>query len=226
VKPSPSLEKRTKSLLESALSASEFFDNQMEVEDTPQATGGHSLLHVSIELCRFLAVISAGMPNVGEDDSMELREQRSIDLMRKQGLVRLKVAREKLTPFLNIKMVCSLLPNYIVPLFALFRMCDTVCTVYGWGKRKKTKKVSGVMAEFAHELNGLLHDMLKCIQKCPESSFDITLNDQELRIVGEDEFLSTKRIVHRDQNLTRLRIEPILQEMDEMLDEFDVTIES
>jgi hypothetical protein len=226
VNASVSLGKRTKSLLEAALGASEFFCKHMKVEDTPQAAGCRALLYVSIELCRILAVVTSGMPNFGED-SLEQREQRSVDLMRKQGLVQLKLAREILLPLLSIKMVCSLLPNYIVPIFALFRMCDTVCTMYGWGKRKKTKKVSVAMADFALELNGLLQEMLKSIQKCPKSetepSFDVTLNNNELQVINDDEISSFKHILTRDQYLTRLRIEPILQEMDEMLDEFEHT---
>jgi N-terminal acetyltransferase B complex non-catalytic subunit len=224
VKPSSSLEKRTKSLLDSVLTASEFFDRHMETDKTATAASYLSLLHTILCLCRFLSIVNAGMPLAG-DDSLEQREQQATDLMRKQGLLYLKQARENLNLTSDVKTVGSMLPNYIVPIFALFRMCSNVCTVYGWGKRKqKTKIVSAAMAEFALELNGLIQGMLTCIKMLPhsetESTFEYVLSEQELSCLDADGFAATKRLLNRAQYRTRIRMEPVLQEMDEELDEF------
>ena len=223
VKPSPVLEKRTQSLLNSILEASEFFHNGREDGDSNYVIGCRELLHVFLSLCRVLAVVNAGMPKMDED-SMEQREQESIKIIQDQVLMRLKIARENFSSVsTGPKTVGSALPNYILPIFAVFRMCSTVCTAYGWGIRK-TKKLSVAMAEVSEEFKGLLKDdMIACLRNLPtsetESSLEYSLNETESNVLGEDVVKSTKILLNQAQYRTRMRIEPILEQMLSILEE-------
>jgi hypothetical protein len=222
VKPTESLVKRASSLLDSVLGASEFVDNQMEFE--PENCGCQPLLHVILELHRVLAVVVAGIPTQTGEDSLEQREKQAAEILQKRALVKLKEAREKLSSTWCVKRVCSLLASYVVPLFSVFRMCSTACTTYGWGTRKQSKKVSAAMADFAIELNELVQEMMNGIKELPSSEtdtmFDPEIADEDLNIIGMDTVQITKAIVRQGQYKTRMRVEPVLQEMDEFLDEF------
>jgi N-terminal acetyltransferase B complex non-catalytic subunit len=226
VKSSPALERRTQSLLSCVLTASEMVDHQMVIRnDTVRAS--QKLLRAFLDLCRLLAVINAGMPRMDED-SMEQRENRAADMLSNHAIITLKQAREELVASTSIKIVCALLPSSIVPMFAVFRMCSDVCTAYGWGKRKlKTKKVAGALAEYAREFNLLLQDMINCVKKLPKSDSEPTMNfdlsEKERSVLDESDVRLTAAILTVAQHRTRIRIEPILQEMDEYLEEFDVT---
>ncbi len=228
VKSSAGLARRTQSLLSCVLAASEIIDHQMALS-TPADHACQSLLRAFLDLCRLLAIINAGMPSMDED-SMEQRESRATDLLRNHCINNVKHAREQLASSFSVKIVCALLPSYIVPLFAVFRMCSDVCAAYGWGKRKrKTKQVAGAMAEYAGEFNLLLQEMMNCIKVLPASDSEPTvtfsLTEKELGVLNESDVHITTAILNIAQYRTRIRIEPILQEMDEFLEEFDVTLE-
>jgi len=222
VKPSTVLEKRTQSLLDSVLEASEFFDNEIENCDTNYEIVCRDLLHIFLNLCRVLAVVNSGMPNIDED-SMEQREHQSINIIEHQVLMRMKLARNYFSLMSNPKTVGSILPNYIVPIFAVFRMCSTVCTSYGWGKRK-TKKVSVALADFSEEFKGILKDnMMTGLRILPtsetESSLKYSLNEIETCVLDKDVVRATKMLLERAQYRTRMRMEPIFEEMISLLEE-------
>jgi N-terminal acetyltransferase B complex non-catalytic subunit len=226
-KPSECLKKRINSLLESVLSASEFFDTQVVFDDYENGAGCQAMLRTFLELCRVLAVIISGLPK-SEEDSMEHREQSATDMLQKHATAQIKLAHENLTGTWNIKTVCSMSASYLVPVFAVFRMCSTACTIYGWGKRKQTKKVSLAMAEFSQTLNELVQDMMACVKTLPESDtamIECPLKEEVAEIIGVEGLKKAKTIVTICQYRTRLRLEPVLQEMDEFLDEFDASKE-
>lgn len=157
VKSSEELEKRTNSLLDCVTAVAAF----MEERSLPDHAEG-TLLEATLELCRALAVVSAGLPSV-ETDSLEQREQRVCDLLQTGVLPKLKDATGSI---LSVKTVCSLLPNFTVPLFAVFRMCDNICNIYGWGKRKhKTKQCAKAMQEVAIEFQGLIANLLSILAR-------------------------------------------------------------
>ena len=150
------------------LSASEFVDNEMDFGELDAGIGSKDLIRTFLELCRVLAVVISGLPSSGED-SIELREQSSADMLQKHATLQIKAARQKLKETWNVKRVCSITPSYLVPVFSIFKMCSTACAAYGWGKRKQTKKVSLAMAEFAQSMNEMIQDMMVCIRALPES---------------------------------------------------------
>jgi hypothetical protein len=163
VKSSEELDKRTNSLLEGAQATADFVENH-ELAENELGVCCKALVHTTLELCRVLAIINAGHPKL-DNDSMEQREQHASDLLRNKALMQLKQAKEHMS-LKSVKVVCSLLPNYIVPLFALFRMCSTSCTLYGWSKRKRnTKRCAGAMADVAVEFKALIQELLKCVNR-------------------------------------------------------------
>lgn len=161
VKPTEQLDRRTKSLLDS-VSGLEAFMSQQPVSAT-NTDGSRALLTTALQLCRVLAVINAGMP-LANDDSLEDREQRAYDLLNTQALSQLKLAEEVLT--FSVKSTASLLPNFVVPLFAVFRMCANICDLYGWGKRKfKSKRPAEAVKEVAAIFSRLISKMLASLSR-------------------------------------------------------------
>ncbi len=74
VKPSMLLEKRTQSLLNSVLEASEAFGSEINKYDTDcKSNACREFLHVFLNLCRVLAVVNAGMPKTDEDSMENVR---------------------------------------------------------------------------------------------------------------------------------------------------------
>lgn len=223
VKPSDRLQKRTKSLMDAVLSASEL----LHTVHSPDSF--LSLFETTIALCRFLAVVNAGMPKVDEDDSLEQREERATAFMQSQCQVHLASARKRVQKIVNVKTVYTLVPNFLVPMFAVFRMATDVCAAYGWGKRKaKTKKCAGAVADFAAECNRLVQDLMKTVARLPSSessdyaSVDINMSDNELSLLDQDVLRSTMDMLEQSRYRKRMRLEPILQQMDEFLDEFNI----
>ena len=74
----------------------------------------------------------------------------------------------------------KLLPEIIVPMFAILEMVGKLFAIFGWGKRKRhTKPAAGALADAALEVQGLLSDLqeqmafapaqpdaTKCSQSC------------------------------------------------------------
>ncbi len=234
VKPSDVLQKRTSSLLESVRAASEFLDNNRSAASDAGsneifADGCYQLLQVFFDMCRVLSIINAGMPTTEDGkDSMEDREQRVVDMLNNDVTTKLKKVCNTLPAIDSPKMVGSLLPACILPIFAVFRMCSTACTAYGWGKRKTTKKASIAMAGFSKAFQEILEEkMIFCLRALPSSetdsaSFEFSIDEAELSLLDADVVNSTKALLHESQYRTRMRMEPILEEMIDYLDEFDV----
>ena len=231
VKTSEVLERRTKSLLNSVLAASDFLDKKT-LSDTDadfNISFIEELLHVFLGLCRALSIVNTGLPmtDIGED-SMEHRESRFVNEIQNSVISRFNKACEKLSTANGTKIVGSLLPSCLMPIFTVFRMCSTVCTAYGWGKRKTTKKASIAMAEFSKTFQVFLEDkMIGCLLSLPSSESDpfhlqYSLSDEESDVLDPDVVTRTISVLGQSQYRTRMRLEPILHEMIDYLDEFDM----
>jgi N-terminal acetyltransferase B complex non-catalytic subunit len=224
VKPSEQLMNRTQDLLDAVLSASESrYDNELP-------DGIHRSLSQTIySLCRFLAVVNAGMPMVDDEESMGAREERASEMMKEHCQIHLTAARKQVDKITDLNVVYYLMPSFIVPMFAIFRMSASICEAYGWGKRKaKTKKCAAAMVGFAAEFGQLIQGLMKCLNALPscmptDVSSNVDLTEDETSILDPTILLSTVRNVQESRYRKRLRIEPVLHEMDEYLDEFNVT---
>jgi N-terminal acetyltransferase B complex non-catalytic subunit len=163
VKSSDELEKRTSSLLDCAMACTEFVDKHTLAEGSAGECC-KALIRATMDLCRALAVVSAGLPTL-ENDSMEEREKLAVELLQSQVTNQLKQAKEHLAVS-SVKDVCFLLPNYVVPLFALFRMCSNTLTLFGWGKRKRATKIcAGAMADVAFAFAGIVQQLQSCVER-------------------------------------------------------------
>ena len=236
VKPTAVLEKRTQSFLDSVLAASIFFEDDLHTipddndGDDNYEEGCREFLHVFLGLCHVLSIVITGLPKADNgDDSMEQREQLSVDVIENQVLVRFKKACHKVLPVTSPKTVGSLLPGYILPMFVVFRMCSTACTAYGWGKRKTTKKVSIAMAEFSKVFQLFLEkSVISCFNALPSSEFESSsleclFDDADLKVLDADVVVATKKMLNQAMYRTRMRMEPILEEMIDYLGEFDTS---
>lgn len=163
VKTSEELEKRTYSLLSSVEATATFLDNH-ELAEGSIGLGCKALGHATLDLCRVLARINAGLPKL-DNDTLEQREKHAFEMLQEKAVLHLKEARENLSAA-TVKDVCSILPNYIVPLFGIFKMCSNSCTIFGWGKRKRnTKRCAGALADVSIEFNGIIDQFMSSLKR-------------------------------------------------------------
>jgi hypothetical protein len=163
VKSSEELEKRTKSLLD-CIAAFDNFLEEHSLQDGAEGGCCKAVLEAALDLCHTLAVINSGLPSADTTDSMEQREQRACDLLETKAAPKLKQATSSIT--FSVKIVCSVLPNFIVPLYAVFRMCANSNDIYGWGKRKhKTKPCAKALQQVAIEFQGLIAKMISSLAR-------------------------------------------------------------
>ena len=166
VKNSDEVERRTRSLLKSVDVVTKF----VELSPLPDtchggAVGCKTLILAMLDLCKILALISTGLPNQSETDSLEQRELRATEYLQSVATPRLQKGHEELN-VTTVQQVCSILPNYIVPTFALFRMCSNVCTLFGWGQRKRyTKRCAGALADWSIEFTTIVKALLAPVER-------------------------------------------------------------
>jgi hypothetical protein len=234
VKPSIVLEMRTQSLLDSVMAAFEFLENDLCIisgNDTSNAfiKGCHEFFHVFLGLCRVLSIVNAGLPKLDNGvDSIEQREQRFVDTIQIHVMARFEEGCDRISSTISPKVVGSLLPSFVLPIFAVFRMCSNACTAYGWGKRKMTKKPSIAMAKFSKAFQVFLADkMIVSLRVLPSSetdssSLECSLSESDMAVLDPDVVDATRTLLDKCQYRTRMRMEPILEEMIYYLNEFDV----
>jgi len=153
------LTKRCSSLLLSIDSANE------DCGGSPSPPGYSQLLQVALSECRVLVAISSGLLSGGkslEKDTLESREDAATQLLGdvRDGLVSAKSELGSLGAA-SIHQISRMLPECIVPAFALFRMCAHVLDLYGWGRRKrKTKRCAGALADVSLAFASLVDKMM------------------------------------------------------------------
>ena len=164
--PSETLKKRCASLLASIDGARADFSGS-------SITGYSRLLQVVLDECRALVVVSSGLTNSGSSankDSLETREQIASALLgdASEGLkaAQIELSQSFGCPRTGVHRVSRLLPECIVPAYAVFQMCAEVLDLYGWGRRKrKTKRCAAALADVAIAFTSLLDDMVACLGK-------------------------------------------------------------
>ena len=135
-----------------------------------------------LKLARVLCVVATGTtdsmsdkkdaPEIG--DSLEERENIATkllqDVQQDIGMLRQTVLSTTCTPD-SFGRVCVLLPEAIIPIYALLQMIANQFSIFGWGKSKvRTKAVAGALAGAAQELQGLVMDMLGALNSIPNDA--------------------------------------------------------
>eukprot|EP00980_Cylindrotheca_fusiformis_P028038 scaffold22577_cov122-Cylindrotheca_fusiformis.AAC.17 len=223
VKASEDLEGRGQSLLRSLESTSSFISSSMIGDEY---LIGRNLLEASVDLCRAVAIVGVGLPRL-DNDSLEAREILSSDILLGEALSHLKKAGETLA-VASVKDVLLILPSYVVPLFSLFRILSNICTLFGWGRRRrKTKQCASAMAEFALQFDVLIQIMLSVVERLPSTGdahgATVPVSKEYLESVDAPLVTRTVNCIVEAQYRTRQRVEPIFQEMSEYLKSFDVS---
>lgn len=133
-----------------------------------------------LKLARVLCVVATGTTDSTSDkkdapetgDSLEERENIATKLLQdvQQDIGMLKQTVLSATPN-SFGRVCVLLPEDIVPIYALLQMIANQFSIFGWGKSKgRTKAVAGALAGAALELQGLVMDMLGALNSIPNDA--------------------------------------------------------
>jgi hypothetical protein len=156
-KPSPALEKRCRSLIRCSNAATK------DVDATLQPAGYPAFLKAMIEMCRAIVAVGAGIDANANPvhGSMEAREEAAVGHLQstcqflKESSVQLDLTGE-----LSVPNTSRLLPDCIIPVFAIFQMCAKTMDLFGWGRRKaKTKRCAGACADIAATLIDLTDSM-------------------------------------------------------------------
>lgn len=166
--PSDELQKRAKSLLEHVVKMQDVGGGDADLAAPMQ----DSFLSILTLQSRVLAVVSAGMEVESssslpppEGDSLESRETVAYAILEqvREGLM---AVHRGLLPWSSVSTACRMLPECLVPVLAVFRMCSNVLDLHGWGKRKcKTKKCAEVLASVALAYRHIVDDALKCLDR-------------------------------------------------------------
>lgn len=213
-------EKRSKSLLK-AVAACDYCRN-----DATQLSGYGSLLESMKYMCLAIVVMSTGMNSCTEIEyeSIEDRETAGVALLQKASQTVLAAKTELgLVEDLSIPKISRLLPDCLVPIFALFQMNAKVADNFGWGKRKRrTKQFASIVADLSESILSLLGDMITCIETLPSELLPKELDNVSAAIIDPTEFLATRDIVVNSQLITKNRIETILNDIKQCLLPFNV----
>jgi hypothetical protein len=159
-------------------------------------------------------------------DTSETREEQASSALN-QASELITQARQELGLIEDqrVSHVGTLLPDYIVPIFALLRICANMTESFGWGKRKrKTRRCAAALAGLTFAVTPLIEDMKTYVARLSDESRSFY---DECACVFPD-FLGfsllreTSSLVMRSQHSTKVRIEVVLNEVSSFLDSFDV----
>ncbi|CAJ1965627.1 unnamed protein product [Cylindrotheca closterium] len=220
--PNGELKRRTESFLRSVETVASLKLQSEEIA----STGGKHLLSALAGICHALSVVGSGTPGL-EKDGLEERELTASIILEERSLVHLKEAQKALRNS-SVKAVCFTLPNYLVPLFSLFRMLAKVCDLFGWGKRKsKGRRCASSMASFAGQFCAMIEDfrssMARLLLSSDGLSFEQELPPQYQNIFYDDIAKQTHRKIIEARKVTQLRVDPILEDMVDFLKSFEVS---
>ena len=221
VKPSEELAARCKSLIARV--------NEAESFVTEELSGGFGLVILSMtSLCRAIAVLSGGFGTSEPlaEDSVALREDKTAEFLQ-QATEHLSKASTRLNLRTAPALTGLAIPDIIIPLLALLRMCATVNEVYGWTKKRRSiRKCAGCLYDFSLAMRVMLDDMQASLDTIVLELDNFAVPDNIKAgivpdIVTEDEVGETVFLIQGAQSETKLRIERILQSVRVDLESFD-----
>jgi N-terminal acetyltransferase B complex non-catalytic subunit len=129
-----------------------------------------SMLKSMHGICFAISAFGAGIhPDSSPiEDTLESREEKIVSYL---------VSAEKdlnnavkTLPFasnpISVAQVCQVLPDCVIPIFALFRMCLRAAELYGWGPRKhKSKPCASAVFSLYTTIRLLVQQMKDCISR-------------------------------------------------------------
>lgn len=156
------LKKRSASLVSSVAEA------QGYCAESNGAPGYEALLSAMLSMCGIITGLAAGdfsqADSSASADTLENREDKTCQLLM-EAAEKVTLARQELNlaDDQRISRVGMLLPDYIVPTFALVQMCAKMLETFGWGRRKrKTRRCAASLFDLTSTLVSLIADMQTC----------------------------------------------------------------
>jgi hypothetical protein len=193
-----------------------------------QPLGYEKLSRAMLALCSVVTGISAGTFSQDQSlpDTIETREEQACSAL-SQALELITQARKELglAEDQRVSRVGTLLPDYIVPIFALLQMCANIMETFGWGKRKrKSRRCAAALADLAFAVAPLIEDMKACVARLSDEgrSFYDECACVFPDFLGDSLLKETSSLVMRSQQSTKLRIEVVLNEVSSFLNSFDI----
>lgn len=122
------------------------------------------------EICYAIAAFGAGIYASGtpSEDTLENREEKIATFLVSAETELKNYAETQLfvSGPSSIAQVCRILPDCVVPIFALFRMCLRAAELYGWGPRKnKSKLCASALFSLSTTLLSLVQQMKRCMSR-------------------------------------------------------------
>lgn len=134
-----------------------------------------SYLHVMRQLCLSVLTLSSGLDVTGDFvlETLDAREEVVVGAI-KTAKESLQKARSNITESHNLTVaeISCLIPDCLVPCFALFQMVAKVADMFGWGRRKrKTKSCAAALSDFALLMTTLIEDLTSFLERYVSKSF-------------------------------------------------------
>jgi hypothetical protein len=179
--------------------------------------------------CRIITGLNTGCfadSEASTEVTLEGREERIMTLLAEK-LKALQEARRELAlqDSGSIQSASCLLPESIVPIWAIFRMCAVLFDMFGWGRRKRnTKRCAGALAEVAAELTVFVREIKHTVVSLPKPyKISDCLKDMISQdTISESVCLETVLLIRRSQETTYERITSLCDEMTNILETFDI----
>ena len=186
-----------------------------------------SLWEAMCFLCEVVAGVIQGSGGADPSDNLAEREQNAVaalqsaaSLMSKAG-ASLSSSSSQDAKDLEYHggAICKLLPDRIVPLFATIETTSRLFSLFGWGKRKRTKETAAALANLAMLFKDLLMEMLKIMRV--SNSFESPKIEDAPFDIRTDCLHAVVRHVTTSRQMAVDRVEPFLMQMIESLETFD-----
>mmetsp|Transcript_3144 Transcript_3144/g.7896 ORF Transcript_3144/g.7896 Transcript_3144/m.7896 type:complete len:1109 (+) Transcript_3144:106-3432(+) len=222
-KNSEELEKRCASLLATIKEASGFSQG-----DAHQSALYKDAFGVIVCICRAILSVSGGRTEASVEylDKLEEREEAAAKLLTNsisftKSIHKFFTAHSEENPVL---VVSRFVPDCLVPIYAVFRMCASVLELFGWGKRKRNSRQSAkALVDLSISLTSMISQMKEIIESTLSKSPEVDLSGID-HVVSEDDGKRTKIRIECGQLETKTRIGRILAEMTDTLSTFDVDV--
>ena len=180
------------------------------LDDSPEPTDGW--INTSKMLVKAIILLNSGLPKIDGDDNLKTREEQATELIKKAT----KCTKELPSEWLP-EAVGRVIPDSVIPMFAVFRMTATIFARFGWGKRKQRESVSS-LSEFALAFKTVMESMVGCF----ESFADISLNVPEecVLVLDMEEWTNMVDRIIMSRKEMKTRIGDILKVVVEELETF------
>lgn len=192
-----------------------------------EPAGYAELLRVLVDECRVITTVSSGMMSESDSevDSLEAREESVVEILNRIR-VTLDEARVALAPFevCSVPRICRFVPECLIPVYSVFRMCAETLELFGWGRRKaKSKRPAFELKCVALALQALVQDMIDAVQRFLEVEVAIDEGILTEGLVQDAAVNEVRSSVSSSRSALASRMTTVLNETKVVLMAFDTS---